>query len=1265
VRESSRNALPTPWRDRSIPLVLAALSFAAALLQRPGQAVSDTKIDLHVDPVGFLGDVASVWTNTGSLGEVQGGQYAGYIFPMGPFFALGDLLGLAPWLVHRLWLGLLLALAAWGTVRLLDALLSSRRGVAHAVAGLLFAINPYTVIYAQRTSVTLLGLAVLPWLLLAAHRGLGEPRRWLWPAALALLVASSGAAVNAAVTAWVLVAPVLLVLYERLIGNVAWSDVRAFAWRAGLLTGLASAWWVAPVLLQALYGIDFLQFTEQPGAIWSTTSITESLRLMGYWPSYLGVGFGALEPFYESSPTLLYEPVVVVATLLVPALSLAGFAAARRWTFGPFFLALTLLGLTVMAAGFPPGTPLRHGLTFTYNHLEAVQFLRTTHKAGPLVALGLACLGGFGAAAVARAVPRRAAAALAVAGLVLLAASVWPLARGEAIDSRLTWDEIPPAWKQAARGLDRRLPPSSRAMVLPGQLFASYEWGATGDPILPVLTDRPVALRQFVPRADLHGVDLLWGIDSLVQQQRLLPGQLRPLLGLLGVGAVVTGADDVVRRSGAVPPRVAARALAAQGLREPAATYGRTGDLPRVRRYDLAPVRSLVRVQPAARPLVVDGSAAALTGLAAFGALPSHRTIEYAADRGGREIRAAVRRGADVVISDSNRRRVYVTARLRQSAGPTLAAGEEISEDAAVLDPFPDRGDGARTLAVYEGVSHLRAPYSPGFPQFPESRPMAALDGDPATEWLADHHLDVDRRWVEVGFERRRDVPAIDLLPAGGRRTAVIAVSVDGRSFPVEPGWNRIRLGLRDVDRLRLRIGSEPAREDLSDGNGVAELRIPGVRARELLRPPTLVESALRGRDLSRSAIAYLFERTTSDRPFKRDDASRPVRTTPPRDHEDPEAERIRHARDPEREIARVIRPPARRTYALDAWVSLAPDASGDAIEAMRAGCDAAAVSFERAGRVGLRVSGPARALKAGRPVRARGCRHVSLPAGVQRVETRGGPLRVHLLRMRSAAPAGAPRPVRTSGAVLDSGHEARGRYENVRVRIDAPSWLVLGESYNRGWRARCDGRDLGEPEVVDGYANGWRPPGDCRDVELAFAPQRAVTAGYAVSAVSCLGLLFLLPAGGVRRRRSGPVVATVPAREAARPRRWPAGRAAIAAAVAAAAIGFVFALRAGVVLGPLVGLVLWRGIGARTLVTAAVALLAFVVPLVYVLAPAEDGGGYNSGYARDLIGAHWVGVAAFVLLALALWRSLSTARGRRDDPAPARADADVSPARP
>src|SRR4051812_44278974 len=101
-------------RTRSVPLGLAVLAFAVALLQRPGWSSSDTKINLHTDPVGFLSEIAQLWTPSSGLGGVESAQYAGYLFPMGPFFAAGHWLGGSDWVVDRLWLGLLLAGGARG-----------------------------------------------------------------------------------------------------------------------------------------------------------------------------------------------------------------------------------------------------------------------------------------------------------------------------------------------------------------------------------------------------------------------------------------------------------------------------------------------------------------------------------------------------------------------------------------------------------------------------------------------------------------------------------------------------------------------------------------------------------------------------------------------------------------------------------------------------------------------------------------------------------------------------------------------------------------------------------------------------------------------------------------------------------------------------------------------------------------------------------------------------------------------------------------------
>jgi hypothetical protein len=95
---------------------------------------------------------------------------------------------------------------------------------------------------------------------------------------------------------------------------------------------------------------------------------------------------------------------------------------------------------------------------------------------------------------------------------------------------------------------------------------------------------------------------------------------------------------------------------------------------------------------------------------------------------------------------------------------------------------------------------------------------------------------------------------------------------------------------------------------------------------------------------------------------------------------------------------------------------------------------------------------------------------------------------------------------------------------------------------------------------------------------------------------------------------------------------------------------GFVFALRAGAVIGPAAALILWRGVPVRRLILAAGALLVIAVPALYLLFPGTNQGGYDMGYTIQHLGAHWVAVGAFALLVLALIRDLSTARGPRRD---------------
>ena len=295
--------------------------------------------------------------------------------------------------------------------------------------------------------------------------------------------------------------------------------------------------------------------------------------------------------------------------------------------------------------------------------------------------------------------------------------------------------------------------------------------------------------------------------------------------------------------------------------------------------------------------------------------------------------------------------------------------------------------------------------------------------------------------------------------------------------------------------------------------------------------------------------------------------------------------------------------------------------------------------------RVPLAVRGTVQDLLAGRPLRARGCGGaVRMGDGVQRLRSLPATFAIDLLRLRSAAPA--PVAAATGGGrVVDPGRLEATEVKDARVALDGPSWLVLGQSFSKGWEASCDGRSLGEPRPVDGYANGWRAPAGCQDVSFAFAPQSAVRAGRLASAVACLLMLVFLVAAPLRwGRRPAPVREPgTAARE--RPGGMALPRAAALALAATVPLSLLFAARSAVLIFPALTFILWRGIGPAPLTAIAAGLLGIAVPLTYLLTDPEDQGGYNFEYGSDLIWAHWLAVAALVLLMAACGRAVRDAR--------------------
>ena len=936
------------------PLSLTAVALFLSFWQRPHLRYSDQRIELITDPLRFLSQVGNVWSSTIDLGHIQTSQFVGYLFPMGPFFAIGDAAGIPIWLVQRVWIAAILALGAWGVARLVERLYPARSQSAPLIAGLIFITAPFITIGLNRGTSWLLAAALLPWLLLWTAKGIDDPRGWRAPAAVAVLLAAAGGGLNAAVVAWLVIAVALFGLFEA-VGSVGFASVWRFAWRAVLLCLGASLWWVIPVIIQARYGANYLTFTEHAEAILHTPSASESLRLLGYWVAYIN-GYPDPHPQLPAIGGYLLSAPTIIATFAIPAIAIASLLFLRRWRYGAFFALLLGLAVLAMSFGFPQQSQIGRLATDIYYGAGPLQFMRTTYKAAPLAALAIACLAGVGLGSlldylrsltltvngVSRAVwPASLAMVVVIAALTLF----WgrPLWAGNAIDPRLFFSSVPAPVVQAIDNAQTATPSDSRIAVIPGELFGWYTWGGTQNSVVPGLSAKPVLVRQITRPATEQAAQLLDSVDARIQQGRLTPGQLPPLLQLMGVGRVLVATDSSPMMSEALDPaRVAAELSQQPGFKTPAASFGPvarfspppdrggpTVRLPDVRAYAAPKPASprISRVHPAGGSTVVDGDAEGIIAMAAVGTLNPQRASFYAADLSRSSLNRLLPDSPTLTFTDSNRRHAILGSKLTTNTGPTLGATDPLSREFPSYDPFPEGGASTRTVAVYNVLSSLYSPATPGFTLFPEHRPFAAFDGHTDTAWLTEEK-DPAKRYLQATFREATAIDRLSIIPANdsGGETRAVFVSVNGgpeQRFRLHYGSNTIRIANPAVKTLRLRVPGRSTYFGQTPG-GLAEVRIPGVRVTEALRLPTRLATIAAGRDLSHSPFDIVTERVTADFPRR---VGRPSGVATALDP--------LNMVDAEPGIRRIVTLPAARTFTASGWASVTPAASDSAIDTL------------------------------------------------------------------------------------------------------------------------------------------------------------------------------------------------------------------------------------------------------------------------------------------------------------------------------------------
>ncbi len=878
-------------------IALAVAMFALPFLSAPGNYVFDTHDSLWFHPATYLARSLSLWRSTPYLGLEQ---HDGLIFPMGVTVWGLRSIGLPIWVVERLWHGGLLFVSVAGTVLLVDAIRGTRTAVAPFVAGLAYTLTPATFGYGLTFTPVWLPAVLLPLLLVVVIRGIERPGL-AWPVAFGLVTFCMGGGNGAPQVFVVLTALLLLswlVFVERRVP--VRRGLRFAGWSMLFFLGM-NAYWL--FLLSSPEVTNALKFTEQPTTINVASSASETIRGLGYWQFYGGDQVGPWVPAVQHS---LSGPLLVVASFAVPIGAVAS-AWLVRWRLRLFFTLLAILAAFVAVGLYPVRSPSPFGrlLELAYNHVPGAGGLRTSYKAVAEMSLGLALLFGIGAEAAGRRTWSWAAAAFADGrtrlvrfGFVALvslvvAANAYPLLTGGLYNPERSMSSLPGYWHQALSTLDRR-DTTFRAFFVPSTSWTTAEstWGALKEHVDATDPEVNAVDPVRLPVEQRYGTNLVAAVEAPYLDGASPQGTAQ-LMRYLGVRDVVLQ-NDIDWRSSLSASPAEFGALRGDSDLAPSLAFGAPGEgiaappsgggVGSIRPVQLLTVRGavpMIRAEPAT-PVLLSGDGFGMAEAARDGLLAGGPPVLYTGSLAPASLGAVLRQThPQVIVTDSNRRRVWFFTRPRAPRTNTLPAGATVAGRPTGFLLFGDRM-ATQSVAEYPGLRSITSSgYGSPFGTDPQFRPANAFDGDPTTWWFVRSVAHPEGAWIQADLRTPAflssvsvDQPTLTRLRTIRRYRLTFS---DGSSVTAAAAPGRrtiIRFPGRFTSSVRITLTSVAighAGGGLS-GAAIADIGIRGVDTVERVRVPddlfrTADSLPAGGLELARLPFAYLFERAGNSYP--------------------------------------------------------------------------------------------------------------------------------------------------------------------------------------------------------------------------------------------------------------------------------------------------------------------------------------------------------------------------------------------------------------